>query len=164
MARDERALREAAEQSAAILTAAGMPKMPARVLMALTVTEDGGLTALELGEVLGVSAAAISGAVRYLQSIAIVRRVAQPGSRRDRYEVPPNSWLAAFAQERPVYRALADLADAASKTIGDRTSTAAGRLEEMASFYRFLDARLPELMTEWERQRDDWKRRDDQEG
>ncbi|MDQ0028256.1 GbsR/MarR family transcriptional regulator [Arthrobacter bambusae] len=153
MARDERALREAAEQSAAILTAAGMPKMPARVLMALTVAEEGGLTALELGEVLGVSAAAISGAVRYLQSIAIVRRVAQPGSRRDRYEVPPNAWLAAFAQERPVYRALADLADAASDAIGDHTTTAAGRLEEMASFYRFLDTRLPALMNEWEQQR-----------
>lgn len=153
MARDEQALREAAEQSAAILTAAGMPKMPARVLMALTVAEDGGLTALELAKVLGVSAAAISGAVRYLQSIAIVRRLSRPGSRRDRYEIPPNAWLAAFAQERPVYRALADLADAASKAIGDHTTTAAGRLEEMAAFYRFLDARLPELMVEWEKRR-----------
>ncbi len=153
MARDERALREAAEQSAALLTAAGMPKMPARVLMALTVAEDGGLTALELGKVLGVSAAAISGAVRYLQSIAIVRRVAQPGSRRDRYEVPPNAWLSSFAQERPVYRALADLADTAINAIGDRTTTAAGRLDEMASFYRFLDARLPGLMAEWEHHR-----------
>lgn len=155
MARDEQALREAAEQSAAILTAAGMPKMPARVLMALTVAEEGGLTALELGTVLGVSAAAISGAVRYLQSIAIVRRIAQPGSRRDRYEVPPDAWLAAFAQERPIYRALADLADTAIKAIGDSTTTAAGRLDEMASFYRFLDARLPELMNEWQKRRDD---------
>jgi DNA-binding transcriptional regulator GbsR (MarR family) len=158
MARDEQALREAAEQSAAVLTAAGMPKMPARVLMALTVAEDGGLTALDLGEVLGVSAAAISGAVRYLQSIAIVRRVAQPGSRRDRYEIPPNAWLAAFAHERPVYRALADLADAATKAIGDPATTAAARLDEMASFYRFLDARLPELMAEWEKRRENHKR------
>ncbi|GAB3562321.1 MarR family transcriptional regulator [Arthrobacter alkaliphilus] len=157
MARDEHAVREAAEQSAAILTAAGMPKMPARVLMALTVAEDGGLTALELGDVLGVSAAAISGAVRYLQSLAIVRRVSRPGSRRDRYEVPPNAWLASFAQERPVYRALADLADSASNAIGDQTSTAALRLEEMASFYRFLDARLPGLMAEWEKDRDEQK-------
>lgn len=158
MPRDERALREAAEQSAAVLTAAGMPKMPARVLMSLTVAEDGGLTALDLGKVLGVSAAAISGSVRYLQSIAIVRRLAWPGSRRDRYEVPPNAWLAAFAHERPVYRALADLADAATEAIGDHTSTAAGRLDEMASFYRFLDVRLPELMAEWEKQREDHKR------
>ncbi|MFH5877575.1 GbsR/MarR family transcriptional regulator [Arthrobacter sp. NA-172] len=155
MARDERALRAAAEQSAAILTAAGMPKMPARVLMALTVAEDGGLTALDLGGILGVSAAAISGAVRYLQSIAFVRRLAQPGSRRDRYEIPPNVWLAAFAQERPIYRALAGLADVAYSAIGDQTSTAAGRLEEMSSFYRFMDARLPALMAEWEQQREE---------
>lgn len=126
--------------------------------MALTVAEDGGLRAFELGKVLGVSAAGISGAVRYLQSIAIVRRVAQPGSRRDRYEVPPNAWLAAFAHERPVYRALADLADLADAAIGDHTSTAAGRLDGMASFYRFLDDRLPELMAEWEHHRKEQKR------
>ena len=37
MPRDEQALRATVEQSAAVLTAAGFPRMPARVLMALLV-------------------------------------------------------------------------------------------------------------------------------
>jgi DNA-directed RNA polymerase specialized sigma24 family protein len=55
-----------AEQAAALLTAAGMARMPARVMMALVGSPDEGYTAAELGERLGVSAAAVSGAVRYL--------------------------------------------------------------------------------------------------
>ncbi|MDQ6739943.1 MAG: MarR family transcriptional regulator, partial [Actinomycetota bacterium] len=82
MARDEQALRAAVEQSAAVLASAGFPKMPARVLMSLMVSDDGALTASELAQRLEVSAAGISGAVRYLQTIGIIRRVAQSGSRR----------------------------------------------------------------------------------
>src|ERR1700712_2445479 len=96
MKRDERALNDVVERAASILAAAGFPKMPARVLMALTVTETGGLTAVELSEQLGVSAAAISGAVRYLQTVGIARRVSQSGSRRDRYELPEDAWYAAL--------------------------------------------------------------------
>ncbi|MCX7522672.1 MarR family transcriptional regulator [Microbacterium sp. STN6] len=154
MARDETALREVAEQSAAILAAAGMPKMPSRVLMVLTLAEDPGLTAVELAESLAVSAAAISGAVRYLQTLGMVRRVAQAGSRRDRYAIPDNVWSSTVAHERPVYRALAAQADAGLAAITDRDSAAAVRLREMGDFYRFIERRLPELMVEWEQQRD----------
>ena len=45
MPRDEQGLKAAVDQSAAVLTAAGFPRMPARVLMALLVAERGGLTA-----------------------------------------------------------------------------------------------------------------------
>ena len=51
---------EAAEQAAAMLTAVGMPRMPARVMMALAGSPDDGYTAAELAERLGVSAAAVS--------------------------------------------------------------------------------------------------------
>ena len=91
MARDEQGLRAAVEQTAAVLAAAGFPKMPARVLVTLLVADPGGLTAGELGEQLGVSAAAISGAVRYLELIGVVHRVSQPGSRRARWSSPESS-------------------------------------------------------------------------
>ena len=150
MARDEHALQAAVEQSAAVLTAAGFPKMPARVMMTLTYAENGGLTAQELGDYLQVSAAAISGAVRYLQTIGFVRRVAQPGSRRDRYEFPSDAWAAAIMSERPVYSAMATLAEAAYAAIDDPESAPAKRADELARFYRFLERRLPEVMAEWE--------------
>jgi predicted ArsR family transcriptional regulator len=150
MPRNEQALRDVVEQSAAVLTAAGFPKMPARVLMALMVSEEGGLTAQELAEHLGVSAAAISGAVRYLQTVGIVRRLARSGSRRDRYELPEDAWYAAVTSKSPIYSVLAGLAESAVGAISDPSSAARARVDEMARFYRFLDARLPELMDEWE--------------
>lgn len=150
MPRDEQALRATVEQSAAVLTAAGFPRMPARVLMALLVAEAGGLTASELGAQLGVSAAAISGAVRYLEQIGILHRVPQPGSRRDRWEFLDDAWYTALMAKSPVYGVIADLGERAADAIGDETAAGAVRAREMARFYRFIDARMPDLMREWE--------------
>lgn len=153
MPRDEPALKAAIEQSAAVLTAAGFPRMPARVLITLLV-EDGGLTAVELGDRLGVSAAAISGAVRYLEQIGILHRVPQPGSRRDRWEFLDDAWYSALLSKSPVYRTIAELGDRAAVAIGDETSAGARRAREMARFYRFVDERMPTLLREWEDLRD----------
>lgn len=153
MARDDEALRAAAEQSAAVLAAAGFPRMPARVLMAVFGAEEGGLTAAELATRLGVSAAAISGAVRYLQTIGIVHRISRPDSRRDRYEPPPDAWYTTVMSRGSIYVTLATLAEEAVTAIDDPGSAASARFEEMARFYRFIDARMPVLMDEWERLR-----------
>jgi len=150
MARDERALREATEHSAAVLASAGFPRMPARVLMLLTVAADDGLTAQELAEQLGVSAAAISGAVRYLQTVGYVRRTAQVGSRRDRYELPGDHWYGEAFGKSPVFESLATLLDNAVEAIDDPTSKASRRAAETADFYRFLRDRMPVLLVEWE--------------
>jgi DNA-binding transcriptional ArsR family regulator len=150
MPRDEQGLKAAVDQSAAVLTAAGFPRMPARVLMALLVAERGGLTASELGDQLGVSAAAISGAVRYLEQIGILHRVPQPGSRRDRWEFLDDAWYTALMAKSPVYGVIADLGDRAADAIGDEHSAGSLRAREMARFYRFINARMPDLMREWE--------------
>ena len=150
MARDDVALAAVVEQSAAALTAAGFPKLPMRVMMTLLVTEQEGLTAGELGDSLNSSAAAISVAVRYLQTVGIVRRVAQPGSRRDRYELPADAWVRTLYAERPIYGALAEFADAAVAAIDDPESLGSKRSSEMASFYRFIAGRMPELIREWD--------------
>lgn len=152
MAQDEAALAEVMEHSAAVLTAAGFPKMPARVLMALTVTETPGLTAAELAERLDVSPAAISGAVRYLQTLGIIRRLSQTGSRRDRYEIP-SDWYALMVRNSPIYGVLADQAEAGLAAVGDPDSPATERLRDMAGFYRFVQGRLPQMIAEWEQVR-----------
>ncbi|MFC6356389.1 hypothetical protein [Luethyella okanaganae] len=59
MARDEKAVENFVEQTAAVLTAAGFPRMPARALLCLMATERGGLEAQQIAERLGVSAAAV---------------------------------------------------------------------------------------------------------
>jgi len=151
LAKDERQLQAATEQSAALLAAAGFPRMPARVLMRL-MANDTGMTAAELAAELAASAAAISGAVRYLQQVGIIRRIAT-GTRRDRYELPGDAWYTMVTGRSPLYGALAGLAEAAALATGDTSSPAAERLDEMARFYRFIDARLPAVMDEWEEER-----------
>jgi DNA-binding transcriptional regulator GbsR (MarR family) len=155
MAKDEAALRTTVEQSAAILTAAGFPRIPARAMMTLLVSETGGYTAAELSEILGVSAAAVSGAVRYLQTIGMVHRVSQPGSRRDRYALPDHAWYTILARGNPIYNSLATLSESAVEAIGDPESDASKRTAEMAAFYRFLGERMSGLLEEWESLRRD---------
>ena len=153
MARDEQGVADFVEQSASALAAAGFPRMPARVLMALTAAESGGLTAVELGEQLGVSAAGISGAVRYLQTVRMVRRVAQPGSRRALYELPEHSWYAATLATNPTYDHLEALARKAVAAIDDPESLASQRIQEMHDFFVFVQTRMPTLLEEWEAER-----------
>src|SRR5215204_7683027 len=85
--RDEYAVMRFVERCALTLTEAGVPRMPARVFVALLISDDGRLTAAELAEMLGVSPAAVSNAVRYLQQTRLVAREREPGERRDHYRI-----------------------------------------------------------------------------
>ena len=148
MPRDEEALREYAERTAAILAGAGFPRMAARVLMTLMVADDS-LTAAELSERLGASAAAISGAVRYMQTMAMVIRVPDPGTRRDRYVLPQNAWYEMAIGENRLYDAIISTTDPAIEAAGGKDASAGSRLAEMVDFLRFIQRRLPQLLTEW---------------
>ncbi|GAB3610253.1 MULTISPECIES: GbsR/MarR family transcriptional regulator [Humibacter] len=148
MARDEERVQEYVERGAAVLNGAGFPRMPSRVLMTLTAAESA-LTAAELAERLNASPAAISGAVRYLQTLAMIHRVSQPGSRRDVYELPDNSWYAATMAETRVYDMMIAISEDAVDAVGGPDSHAGERLTELAGFFRFIRKRLPALLDEW---------------
>ncbi|NUP59942.1 MAG: MarR family transcriptional regulator [Pseudarthrobacter sp.] len=147
------AVTAAAERTAAGFAAAGFPKMPARALLALVASEDGSMTAAELGERLGASPAAVSGAVRYLQTVGFVHRVSRPGSRRDLYALHDDEWYVVSMRNSPIYEKLAELTDATAETLPEG-SAARARVAEMARFYRFLNSRMPALLDDWERERD----------
>jgi DNA-binding transcriptional regulator GbsR (MarR family) len=72
--------------------------MPARVFVALLVSDDGRRTAAELAEMLKVSPAAISNAVRYLQQVRLAVREREPGERRDHYRLYDDTWYEAVTQ------------------------------------------------------------------
>jgi DNA-binding transcriptional regulator GbsR (MarR family) len=142
-----------AEQAAAMLTNAGMPRMASRVMMALVGSPDEGYTAAELAERLGVSAAAVSGAVRYLQSLHMVHRISRAGDRRDRYDLIDDGWNPVILANMPLYVKLADLIERVADENDDAPASVV-RAREMAAFFRFLAARLPQLLDEWQAQRD----------
>jgi DNA-binding transcriptional regulator GbsR (MarR family) len=150
MARDEQALRDFAERTAAMLAGAGFPRMPARVLMTLMISDSEWLTAGDLAERLGASAAAISGAVRYLQNLAMIRRVSVPGSRRDGYELPDDLWYTSSLQpNHPLYDTIILLCNGGLAAVDDSDDPAWLRLTDMRDFFEFTKRRLPQLLEEW---------------
>jgi DNA-binding transcriptional regulator GbsR (MarR family) len=141
-----------AEQAAAMLTAAGMPRMPARVMMALVAAPDGGYTAAQIGDRLGISAAAVSGAVRYLQQLHFIVRRSRPGDRRDRYEFVHDTFSGSMVANTPVYTRLAEFIDEIAAEHDDDPG-AQGRAAELADFFRFLSERMLQIVEDWRAQR-----------
>ncbi|QNA91319.1 MULTISPECIES: GbsR/MarR family transcriptional regulator [unclassified Microbacterium] len=139
---------EPAEQAAAMMTAAGMARMPARVMMALVAAPEGGYTAAQLGERLGVSAAAVSGAVRYLQQLHFIQRRSRPGDRRDRYEFVHDPFYASIVGNMPVYSRLSEYIDAIAAEQSEDDG-ARERAEELAEFFRFLSVRMLQIVEDW---------------
>jgi DNA-binding transcriptional regulator GbsR (MarR family) len=150
--RDNEAVRRFVERFALNLAEAGMPRMPARVFAAVLVAEDGRRTAAELAAQLGVSPAAISGAVRYLTQLRLVSREREPGARVDHYRVSSETWYEAIARrDEMVARWLQDLAEGV-KAVGPDTAAGA-RLEETRAFFEYLLQELPRLLDRWRAQR-----------
>ena len=132
------------------LSANGFPRMPAAVLMAIMTSEAGSLTAEQLAASLEVSPAAVSGAVRYLETVGMIHRHRRPGTRRFEYELPAHPWYTASIEKNELYVAMARMADDAAGKLGPN---ARERMEEMADFFRFLQGRLPLVLEEWKAQR-----------
>ncbi|MEU0130518.1 MULTISPECIES: helix-turn-helix domain-containing protein [unclassified Streptomyces] len=113
----------------------GMPKMMARVLAALTITDSGSLTAAELVERLQVSPASVSKAVAFLDSQAFIRRERE--ERRERYVVDNDIWYESMAASA---RAAAQVVETARQGVGvlGPGTEAATRLENIARFLDFV--------------------------
>ncbi len=140
---------EAAERAAAIMTAAGMPRMPARVMMALIAAPADGYTSADLCERLGVSPAAVSGAMRYLEQVNFVHRGTVRGERRERYQLVPQALYYSIVNNTPVYNRSAAALDEMAEGLAD-DEVAQARARDIAEFLRFLARRMPQLIDEWE--------------
>src|SRR6266851_71532 len=151
--RDSSAVPGFIERFAAVLTEAGFPRMPARIFAGLLVTDSGSLTAAELSEMLQVSPAAISGAVRYLTQLSLVRRERKPGSRRDHYCVLNDVWYEAALRRDQVLARLQASAREGVAVLGHGTPAGA-RMAESLEFFDFLLKEVPALMTRWRAEKD----------
>ena len=138
------------ERFAAVLVAAGFPPMPARVFVALVVSEDGRLTAADLAATLRISPAAVSGAVRYLIQVGLVHKERVPGSRRDYYRVPGNMWDDLLRMRDQVMSRWAALVREGIDLVGPDTAAGA-RLAEQAAFLEFATREMADLLTRWEK-------------
>ncbi len=147
--RDEEAMRQFVEDMARLLADWGFPPMAGRVVFTLMAANERSLTAGELAERLGVSAAAISGAVRYLIQISMVAREPVPGSRRDRYRLVDDSWYEVTVAKMSLLKTIADAADQGVIAAGGPGSIAGARLAGMRDFYLWVQDNLPSLLDQW---------------
>jgi DNA-binding transcriptional ArsR family regulator len=136
------------ERFAGILYGAGMPRMPARVFAALLAADASQLSAADLAAVLGVSPAAVSGAVRYLGQVGLVATAGEPGSRRLSYSVPDDVWAQLIDTRNALLARLnATLLDGAA-LLGAGTP-AGDRLTRSARYFEFVLDELALVHDRW---------------
>jgi DNA-binding transcriptional ArsR family regulator len=140
------------ERLGVVLNQVGIQRTAGRVFAALMVSDEGALTARELAERLSASPAAISGAVRYLEQVAMVRRTRRPGERRDRY-VLIDLWYATFFERGRLMSMWRDATVEGIEAVG-AGSPAAVRLAEMRDFLEFVIAEMPAMRDRWLASRD----------
>lgn len=131
-----------------MLAEGGVPRMPSRVFAVLLCGDEGKATAGELADQLQVSAAAISGAVRYLQQVGLITREREIGGRRDVYRLYNDLWYEAFGNRDQMLGRWASTFTDGVAVFGARTAVGQ-RLEETSRFMAFLRAELPLVMQRW---------------
>ncbi|MDN5892557.1 MAG: MarR family transcriptional regulator [Nocardioides sp.] len=136
----------------AYFSAVGFPRMAARVFAHLLGTDQETLTARDLADQIGVSPAAISGAVRYLGQVALIRRTRSPGERKDRFGLGTNVWESAMTAEQAAFPPLITMCEQALSDV-DFAAGPRARIEEARDFMRFMQAEMPLLMEKWRAQR-----------
>ncbi|SCG62562.1 GbsR/MarR family transcriptional regulator [Micromonospora coxensis] len=151
-ARNDEDLHLFVERMAMAFAEVGFPRMAARVLFTV-MSADEPLTAAEIGERLGVSAAAISGAVRYLTQWGMLLREPVKGSRRDRYRVPDNPWYEATLTKTNLYKTLIDIADDGVTALDGRSTPAGERVAEMRDFFVFVQEEIDSIGERWRARR-----------
>jgi predicted transcriptional regulator len=140
------------ERFAAMLVEAGFARMPARVFVALLASDSGRRTAAELSELLQISPAGISGAVRYLAQLDLVVREREPGSRRDHYRVHDDAWYeSTVRREQLLTRWAASVREGID--VLDPDTPAGARLAETLAFFEFLEVETPALLARWHARR-----------
>jgi DNA-binding transcriptional regulator GbsR (MarR family) len=140
---------EFTERFASVLIEGGIPRMPARVFAALLAADSARLTSAQLADLLQASPAAISGGVRYLVSVGMVRREGEPGSRRHHYQVPENVWDEVMKlQDRLLDRWTTVLRQGVGLLGAD---TPAGlRMADSVDYFEFVSSELPAIMARWQ--------------
>jgi len=136
------------ERMGGALTSAGLARLPSRIFAALLVDDDGRMTAAEIGEALQVSPAAVSGAVRYLDGVGMVRREREPGSRRDVFVVDDDAWHDTLMHADQIY---APMQAALTRALDDlpRDAPARRRLQLSREFLSFILEEMDSMSERW---------------
>ncbi|MGP3920346.1 helix-turn-helix domain-containing protein [Nonomuraea sp. 10N515B] len=152
--RDPRAVQDLTESFATLLEQQGMPRMTARVLACLYVTDSGTLTASELVHRLNVSPASISQTVAFLEQQGLIKRERTPGGRRERYVVDDELWVRSTLAAMQQNDTLIAASQRAAQILGAATPAGA-RFGVAAEFLRLVNVPLRQAMEQWQQNQAD---------
>lgn len=137
------------ERFALVLAESGVPRMAARVFAFVLADDADRYTAADLSEGIGVSPAAISGAVRYLTTVGLLAREREPGARSDVYRIYDNDvWGTIFRQRVPLLERY-EQAAADGVAMLPKGSAGAQRMKETQDFFRYLRLEEEKVMDRW---------------
>jgi len=114
-------LREVEDRAVEMAVGMGLPRMMARVLVGLSLSEAGRLTAAELARELEVSPASISAAVNYLVPQGLIRRERDPRRRHDVYVLDDDAWYHSTVTSAQQTLEAGRVAKAGAETFGPDT-------------------------------------------
>ncbi|WP_182905801.1 GbsR/MarR family transcriptional regulator [Microbispora sp. H13382] len=150
--RDPQSVRDFTESFIALLVEQGLPRMEARVLACLYVSDAGALTAADLVQRLRVSPASISHAVAFLEQQGMLRRERVPGARRERYVIDDEIWLRSMHASLRMNDALVAASRRGAEILGAATPAGA-RFEASAELLLLVSEAFRQVMEQWRQTR-----------
>ena len=103
----------------------------------------------ELASLLEISPAGVSGGVRYLTQLRMIRRERERGSRRDVYVVMDDAWHDMLMQHDQLYAPILAALVQARGTLGD-SSRAGQRIQLSVEFLEFITREMDGIAARWE--------------
>ncbi|MEV0196011.1 helix-turn-helix domain-containing protein [Nonomuraea sp. NPDC050691] len=146
--RDPRAVQDFTESFTALLVQQGLPRMEARVLACLYVTDSGALTAADLVQRLRVSPASVSHAVAFLEQQGMLSRERAPGARRERYVIDDEIWLRSMLAALQMNDALVAASRRGAEILGAGTPAGA-RFQSSAELLLLVSEAFRQVMERW---------------
>jgi len=130
----------------------GMAPMVGRLLGYLAICDPRDQSIAELSEALLASRSAITGAVKTLDTLGLIRRSRAAGDRMDRIWIDLSS-ARSTGFDVTEYKEQGDLAREGLDLLADAPPERRAVLLEWAAFSEFLVTRLPEVEQDWKRHR-----------
>jgi DNA-binding transcriptional regulator GbsR (MarR family) len=128
-----------------------LPRMSGRVLGAILIGPEDGMTAADLAETLQASKGSISNMTQLLIHYKFIARTVRGGDRRDRFVVKSGAWARMILWRIELLQRLQELAADGLELLGPEGNP--GPLEEVRDMYAFLERELPRLFDRWDQER-----------
>jgi predicted transcriptional regulator len=131
-----------------LLESERLPRIAGRMFGLLLVSEAA-QSLDDLAERLQVSKASTSTNARFLEQMGLIERVAQPGDRRDYYQIDSGAVERMLAMARKRWVAMRDLMAQGADALPPEMGVAAERLRGAEQFHTLLLEHSDELLQQW---------------